>query len=174
MNGRAERDSTSIQRGPPDPPMHRPSTPRAEARAPACPAVERAAPSAPCNQTTVCDTRPFQEALNRNGRPMGSCQDRLTGAGVPAAAPSAALATRGRNVRLEATLFGPNILSPSKNAFFYSIFYFLFLFCTRCPRPRKLGSSFAHVEHPCSAGVKRNESSRRSGDFGKTSAPTDS
>ena len=108
MNGRAERDSTSIQRGPPDPPMHRPSTPRAEARAPACPAVERAAPSAPCNQTTVCDTRPFQEALNRNGRPMGSCQDRLTGAGVPAAAPSAALATRGRNVRLEATLFGPN------------------------------------------------------------------
>ena len=108
MNGRAERDSTSIQRGPPDPPMHRPSTPRAEARAPACPAVERAAPLAPCNQTTVCDTRPFQEALNRNGRPMGSCQDRLTGAGVPAAAPSAALATRGRNVRLEATLFGPN------------------------------------------------------------------
>ena len=108
MNGRAERDSTSIQRGPPDPPMHRPSTPRAEARAPACPAVERAAPSAPCNKTTVCDTRPFQEALNRNGRPMGSCQDRLTGAGVPAAAPSAALATRGRNVRLEATLFGPN------------------------------------------------------------------
>ena len=66
------------------------------------------------------------------------------------------------------------LLSPSKNAFFYSIFYFLFLFCTRCPRPRKLGSSFAHVEHPCSAGVKRNESSRRSGDFGKTSAPTDS
>ena len=108
MNGRAERDSTSIQRGPPDPPMHRPSIPRAEARALACPAVERAAPSAPCNKTTVCDTRPFQEALNRNGRPMGSCQDRLTGAGVPAAAPSAALATGGRNVRIWATLLGPN------------------------------------------------------------------
>ena len=88
--------------------MHRPSIPRAEARALACPAVERAAPSAPCNKTTVCDTRPFQEALNRNGSPMWSCQDRLTGAGVPAAAPSAALATGGRNVRIWATLLGPN------------------------------------------------------------------
>ena len=109
MNGRAERDSTSIQRGPPDPPMHRPSIPRAEARALACPAVERAAPSAPCNKTTVCDTRPFQEALNRNGRPMGSCQDRLTGAGVPAAAPSAALATGGRNVRIWPLCWGRTI-----------------------------------------------------------------